>query len=182
MSAEADSTPPERDHRAVGVPAAGDSSSSSRRIPLTTMELCGCAMFLVGSGMVFADDEEWWVLLALAGMVVLIFLMGIVQERWMTRERGGPDGSARERTGVRNDSGRSEEKVSGPIPTHRGGKPPESGSSRGAEGEPARLGDGGVSPELPHPPHRTTAGEKATPQASSAEEVPPGEMEKRHAP
>lgn len=146
MSSDADSKRSDQDVPEA-VPSDRAGSPVSRSVPLRTMELCGWGMLLVGSGMPFAVDEEWWVWLPIAGMVVLMLFMAMVQERWLVRERHRLIVSALKRTGAPEGSGRSKEKASRRTRTRRGGKPVEIGSSRRAEGEPAKLGDGAVPPD-----------------------------------
>jgi hypothetical protein len=148
------------------------------------MELCGLAMILVGIGMAYPVGEEWWVRLIIAGMLVLLFFMAQAQERWKTRERHRLIESALKRTGATGGSGRSKGKTSRHPRPRRGGKPVEPGSSRTAQGEPARLGDGGMSPVLPHAPVRVPVGEAVKkPRGKPPREATrPGETDRRKGP
>lgn len=135
MSAHADPKHPDQNPRAADVPAAEAGNPSSRRNSLTTIGLCGLGMILVGSGMHRAFAEGWRVALALAGMLILILGMWMVQERWLTRERHRLITSALKRTGVDRDSGQWNGTASPRTRTRRGRKPVDAahrGAPRGA--------------------------------------------------
>lgn len=75
-------------------------NSSSRGVPRTTMELSGWAMFLIGVWIPFAARVRWWTMLVLVGVLVLILMMAMVQERWLMRERHRQVVSALKGTGA----------------------------------------------------------------------------------
>ncbi|HYW13907.1 MAG TPA: hypothetical protein VE871_18230 [Longimicrobium sp.] len=79
-------------------------------------------MILVGSGMRRAVTAGWQVWLALAGMLILILAMWMIQERWLTRERHRLMRSALKGTAAVGDSGRLKEKASRRTRPRRDGK------------------------------------------------------------
>lgn len=178
MCPDAKSRQPERDDQTTGgSPGRDDDPASSGVLPVRTMDLCGWGMLLVGSGMPFAVDEEWWVWLPIAGMVILMLLMAMVQERWLMRERHRLIVSALKRTGVPNRSGRSRSKASRVSRTRPDGKPVET-AARSAEGDPVKLRDGaGPPPDSPHAPVSEVVGAEAAPEEKGSKEEPPGNVE-----
>lgn len=89
-----------------------DSYASQACVARTTIQLCGRGMILAGSGMLLAVNKGWGLCLALAGMLILILAMGMVQERWLTRERHRLIAIALKRTVAVSSSRRSKKKGS----------------------------------------------------------------------
>jgi hypothetical protein len=112
--------------------AAVDRSPSIRdnKLPVTSLDLCGLGMVLVGGGIPFAVAGWSRLVLLLILILVLILFMGIVQERWLTRERHRLVVSALKRTGALDTSREPEKRVPKRARTRRGGKPIEKKPSR----------------------------------------------------
>lgn len=167
MSSDADPKHPAQNRRAAGAAMGDENGPSIRRIPLTTIGLCGLGMILVGSGMRHAVTEGWRVWLALAGMLIVILVMAMVQERWLTRERHRLIASALKWTRVSRDSGRGKGKTRRRTGGRNGEKPVD-----GRQGK-LRLpsADEGVAP--PGPPHTgdpETAPSEVPPEATQRKE------------
>lgn len=148
--------------RTLDVLIVAEKHASPRWIPRTTIGLCGLGMFLVGSGMPLAVNKGGWLCLALAGMLILMLAMWMLQERWLTRERHRLIASALKRTAAPGGSGRSEENA--PRRTHslHGGKPVETGSASHGQGKRAGLGQRGTALDSPHAPDGEATGGMVT--------------------
>jgi hypothetical protein len=122
MSPDAETKRSGQDGEGTGFPLAPNDRPSLRTVPLTTIGLCGLGMILLGSQMRRAAAAGWGLALAIAGMLILILFMGMVQERWLTRERHRLIVSALKRTGARPHQARSGGRSSRRASPRRGGK------------------------------------------------------------
>lgn len=177
MPPDVESRQADRDDRAAGLPPVRDDGTSSRGAPLTMLELCRVGIIVVGCGMPFAVVFRRWVSLGLGLMVILILCIALVHERWPTRRRRRPVGSAPKRTRALRGSACRKGKASRRTGPCRAGKPGGKEASRRVNAGSFQPVAHGVPQAPPDQRSRGAAGEEEPPERMVWEETLSKEMD-----